>query len=348
MKKLKTITVLGMVCFFCICASAQKKVPHGFQYQSTAVEKDMLKEVTRVSHNNAASIRLYFENVLIGPNSYLLLEGSDGAQQKLDARALKNWRNSSAYFNGAEVKISVYQAAGEQATFTVKEVKVIEGSLDQTMNSTKASTKSAASSSVEQSSLEEMSHAAAIGRLTNGSRVGGAGWIAPNGAIVTSRQGYQLISDGFDIIEFNVPLSNQDGSVNHPAPDDQYPLKVDDAVYTSREVHVKRVYWSVWSPHYLLSSLGFAVIEALPNSKGQTPGERQQMYFRIAQNPGEFTVESTDVNIDVFSYAGLFDVYPASPDSYNFALQMRSSVLLEVKDHISISTPDKEDILLYN
>src|SRR5690606_5024324 len=125
-------------------------------------------------------------------------------------------------------------------------------------------------------------------------------------------------------------------------PEDQYPLKVDEAVFTSRDVYVKRVYWSVWSPHYLPSHLGFAIVEALPNSTGLRPGERQQEYFRVVKNPGEFTVESTNVDIDVFSYSGLFDVYPASPYSYNFVLQKRSSTLLEVKDHVERSTPNTD------
>lgn len=343
---------MGMVCFTFLQVLAQKKVPYTFQYEADSVQQGQLKKVTEINYPNTTSLRLYFEETKLGKESYLLLESSDGAQQKLDGEALKNWSNSSAYFNGGTVKISVYQSLGEPlVTFKLKEVKVNDGQIGQSTRQTQArkvTTKSATSSSAGEISMEEMPYAAAIGRLTNGSRVGGAGWIAPNGAIVTSRQGYKLISEGFDIIEFNVPLSNQDGSVNHPAPEDQYPLKVDEAIFTSREVHVKRVYWSVWSSHYLLSTLGFAVIEALPNSTGQKPGERQQAYFRIAQNPGESTVESTDINIDVFSYTGLFDIYPASPYSYNFALQMRPSVLLEVKDHVQKYTPDLDEILIYN
>lgn len=344
---------MGMVCLASIPLMAQKKMTYTFQYKADSAQQGTLKEVTQINYPNTTSVRLYFEDTQLGNESYLLLEGSDGAQQKMDAQALKNWSYSSAYFNGGKVKVSVYQAVGDSlVTFKLKEIKVDEGPKDnaeETASSArKVTTQSATHSNAAESNPADIPYGAAVGRLTNGNRVGGAGWIAPNGAIVTSRQGYKLISEGFDIIEFNVPLSNKDKSVNHPGPEDQYPLKVDEAVFTSRDVYVKRVYWSVWSPHYLLTHLGFAIVEALPNGTGLRPGERQQEYFRVIKNPNERTVEATDREIDAFSYSGLFDVYPESPYSYNFVLQKRSSTLLKVKDHVQNFTPDTDEILIYN
>lgn len=347
MEKRIRILLIGIALVTSFSLRAQKMMPHSFQYRADSTQQGSIKVVSNVSYPNAASIRLYFEDVSLGDKSYLLLEGADGAQQRLDARALENWHNTSAYFNGGQVKISVHQANGESpVAFKLKEVKVSEeiaAANIQQMHGASLNTQASTSDAAQMQS--DIPYGKAIGRLTNGNRVGGAGWIAPNGAIVTSRRGYQLIEEsGFDIIEFNVPLSDKDQSVNHPAPEDQYPLKMDGAVYTSRHVQIKR---DIGGPYHLESALGFAVIEALPNSTGLTPGERQNEYFLIALNPDEGSIESEDIYVDIFSYTGLFDIYLESDYSYNFALQKRSPRLLSVEDRVDKYTPNTEEILLY-
>jgi len=345
MKK-RTLVMLSGIILMPFSLWAQRMVPYSFQYQGDSTQQGIMKVVSNVSYPNAESIRLYFEDVSLGDKSYLLLEGPDGAQQRLDARALRNWHNTSAYFNGDKVKISVYQAKGDpRVAFELKEVKVSEENAAanvQQMHGASLITQTSTTPNAAQIH-SDIPYGKAIGRLTNGNKVGGAGWISPNGAIVTSREGYRLVEEsGFDIIEFNVPLSNNDLSVNHPAPEDQYPLNLDGAVYTSRHVQVKRY---DGTPYDLERALGFAVIEALPNSTGLTPGERQGEYFIIALNPEEGSAEGVDV--DIYSYTGLFDIYLESDHSYNFALQKRSAGLVRVKSHVEKYTPNTEEILLY-
>ena len=220
MKLLKTLCLIGWVSLFSLSLQAQKKVPQSFQYAAEASEEGTLKELTQVSYSGTSSIRLYFEDVQLGPNSYLLLKGSDGAEQKLNAEALQNWSNSSAYFNGQSVKVSLYQAAGEEVEVKLKELKVNERATTPKANAVTTTTTAQARTQANQ---DMPPWAAAVGRFTDGVEANGTGWIAANGAIVTDNRHGGLndayyaevedhhLLDQFDIIEFNVPLSNADG-----------------------------------------------------------------------------------------------------------------------------------------
>jgi hypothetical protein len=194
MEKLKIILLIGMVCFASFPLLAQKKVSYSFRYQTDSTRQGKLQEVTQVNYPNTTSIRLYFEGAQLGEESYLLLEGRDGAQQKLDAEALKNWRNSSAYFNGGQVKVSVYQAPGDSVTFKVKELMVNEGVKGGEAQARKITAPPASTASIGEFNQADLPHAAAVGRFTNGSNSFGTGWIAPNGAIVTSQNMFLNIS----------------------------------------------------------------------------------------------------------------------------------------------------------
>ncbi|MEO0331985.1 MAG: hypothetical protein AAF223_09905, partial [Bacteroidota bacterium] len=237
MKILRILCLIGWASLVSLSLPAQKKVSYSFQYTAEAAEASELKELTQVSYSGTSSIRLYFEEVQLGAKSYLLLEGSDGAEQKMDATALQNWSNSSAYFNGLNVKVSLYQAEGEEVNVKLKELKVNErGSHRKTAPI--YPTSAAQARTTDDDDKDNPGYwAEAVGRFTDGVGARGTGWIAANGAIVTDNNFGALEStsytDGnhlerYDIIEFNVPPSNPDGTVNHPAPEDQYPLNVDN------------------------------------------------------------------------------------------------------------------------
>lgn len=318
---------------------AQQKIPQTFQYRGEATQEGGLRAVTQMSYPNAAAIRLYFEDVQLGRESYLLLEGADGARQKLDAEALKNWHNSSAYFNGGHVKVSVHQAPGDPVTFSLKEISVNNGDTDgQAARRRKTVTPSGSGARSGEFNEEDMPHAAAVGRFTNGSSSDGTGWIAPNGAIVTSSVVRDNIEEGYDVIEFNVPPSNEDGSVNHPEPQHQYPVITtphgDNNATAFFGFKNSTGYEAVNEPGLGIAvyRTDWAIVEALPNGTGLTPGERQQQYFRIASNPGSFTLEATDVEVDILHYGS----YPEDvdyPEDYK-TLRSTTTKLLLPKEYI--------------
>ncbi len=344
MKMLRIIMIIVIVIFTPMIALAQKKVSHNFQYHAVGTEEGKLKEVTHVYHPETSSIRLYFDEVQLGPNSYLLLEGSNGVKQKLDAEALKNWRNSSAYFNGGRVKVSVYQAAGETIMFNVKELKVNEKQyrLDtmRTMQYRKINIQATSSTRIGEFNLEDVPYAAAVGRFTDGSESFGSGWIAPNGAIVTTHSIHGRFDDpdGFDVIEFNVPPSTGN-SVNHPNPEDQYPLNKAKEFVGSKSIYYKKGPFNIINANY-------AIIEPLPNSTGFRPGERQQQYFRIATNPGSFITKSSDIPVEIIHYGNRSDDIASGKFK---TLQISTGQLVDQNKYLSkYSESSRDNYILYN
>jgi|GEM_PF-1913326 len=363
MKIFRIIFLIGWGSITTLSLQAQKKVPQGFHYAAEASEEGQLKELTQVSYNGTSSIRLYFDEVQLGTNSYILLEGQDSAQQKLNAESLKNWRNSSAYFNGQNVKVSLYQAAGEEVAVKMKELEVTErnkgGKAQEAVQARAIKTSSDATAYEGEIDLEETPWAAAVGRFTNGSNSYGTGWIAPNGAIVTSKAiVYYLVWNGYDIIEFNVPPSNPDGSVNHPGPEDQYPVVIND--YANNKV------WALFNFKRRLNleaedesgleiaayRFDAAIVEALPNSTGKRPGERQQQYFRIATNPGSFILENGNFDIDILHYGS----YPSDlvhPENSR-TLRKATTTMLPPSEYLrnarfySEGRMDDDDVILYH
>jgi len=314
MKIFRIICLIGWGCLTALSLQAQKKVPHSFQYAAEASEEGTLKELTQVSYSGTSSIRLYFDEVELGPNSYLLLEGSDGAEQKLNAEALQNWSNSSAYFNGQSVKVSLYQAAGEEVTLKLKELRVNKST--QTSQKTNTSTMAIENQARIESKPYLPSWAAAVGRFTDGVTSYGTGWIAANGAIVTDLNyggiddievgaGYEMINE-YDIIEFNVPASNRDGTVNHPSPDNQYPLNKDYYYWRIIEGRLEYVGMGfIRIQRYDIAGDpavgGYTIVEALPNSTGQRPGERIGEYFQVLRHGTGLQMDNLEM--ELFHYS---------------------------------------------
>ena len=73
---------------------------------------------TTVRHEGAPWLRLNFADYDLGKDSYIIIRsGSDGGYQRLDARSIKEWGNSSAFFNGDAVEMSIHVAPGDRGVF---------------------------------------------------------------------------------------------------------------------------------------------------------------------------------------------------------------------------------------
>ncbi len=160
-----------------------------------------------ITEEGATWLRLYFKDVNLGANSTLTITSNlDGAQQVLTTATLKQWKNTSAYFNGDSVTITLNTAAGDSdVRATVAELGVGDppkqvrsqcGSRDDRVDANDA----------------------AIGRIVP---IGCTGWIITNGRLVTAGH---CGGSRAQIVEFNVPKSNPDRTIVHPGPEDQYPI----------------------------------------------------------------------------------------------------------------------------
>lgn len=333
MKTIKLLLLAGS-CLVSFALPGQKRVLHPFTHRSEGAKEGRLQAVAEVSYPNTTFLRLYFKGTQLGESSYLLLEAADGSQQVLRQADLENWKFSSAYFNGTTVKVSLYAAAGETNLVNLSEVMITDEEAERTRKARRAAEPSATSPRPVLSTAADITethpYAKAVGRFTNGVDAGGTGWIAPNGAIVTEN----VEGGAYDVIEFNVPASIGT-TVQHPAPEDQYPL---DYGHTAKGTHKFVFEGEGW-----ISKVIWGVVEALPNGTGLRPGERQQEYFRIAKNPSNYILDNLeDAGVDLFHY-GTFNG-PVLEGNLNFKnLQLTHTTLQKQNNSLSYDLPYASD-----
>jgi V8-like Glu-specific endopeptidase len=152
-------------------------------------------------------IRLGFGHVQLAQGSRLQIESlEDGAKQTLDARALAQWQNTSAYFNGNAVRISVITAAGSRNSVEVDRLIVGEAPI---------STESQCGATDDRVPSAEPARA----RLLN---IGCTASIYNEQSCMITA-GHCLSTPSFvNVVEFNVPKSRSNGALRHPGPEDQY------------------------------------------------------------------------------------------------------------------------------
>ncbi len=139
----------------------------------------------------------------------------DGAEQHLDARSLTQWNNTSAYFNGSAVRVEVLAAPDTGASrLEVDRVQAGEpgGETIATI--------------CGDSDDRELAEGAPDARIRP---VGCTGFLVGERCFLTAGHCTTGFFGGFDpnrmeVIEFNPPLSDPDGSINFAHPDDQYPV----------------------------------------------------------------------------------------------------------------------------
>ena len=173
-------------------------------------------EVVRAA--GAPWVRLSFGEARLGRGSFVTVTSlKDGATQRLDARAMATWQNTSAYFNGDAVEVQLHVAPGDRDVSVAVDAVVVGedgvgplsqcGPTDDRVPSTDP----------------------AAGRLLN---IGCTGWIIENGKIVTA--GHCLATSSLaNVLEFNVPPSLSNGTIQHPGPEDQYTVDTSSRVFSN-------------------------------------------------------------------------------------------------------------------
>ena len=160
-----------------------------------------------VRQEGASWLRLRFSAVELAPGSVLRLTSlQDGAQQHLNATTAAQWQNTSAYFNGPAVRVELLAAEGSLGN-RVGIAQVIAGRADQGTESQCGAVDDRVASSADNR-----------GRLLD---VGCTANLTADGCFITAGHCMASPTD-VDVVEFNVPLSNANGSLVHPPPADQY------------------------------------------------------------------------------------------------------------------------------
>jgi len=219
-----------------------------------------------ISIKDAAWLQLHFGDCELGNNSFILIKAKkDGAIQRFDAKSLKLWNNTSAYFNGNEVTVELHVAGTDRGvSIECKEVVVGEHS--------SASSRTICGPTDDRTA----SNHEASGRTAP---VGCTGWIIANGAYLTAGH---CIDPRLAILQFNVPLSNPDGSLNHSHPDDQYPIIKSSIQFRNGG-----------------PGNDWAIYACGPNSNtGLTAIQAQGQFFRVSDNTNPAGITITGFGVD--------------------------------------------------
>ncbi len=203
-------------------------------------------------------LRLYFSDIelagdpALGTGSILKITSlKDGYYQTLDAVSAAQWQDSSAYFNGDLLLVEVIAqpgTGGNRVVLDSADVGLVPvgdticGSTDDRVLSNDP-------------------------RAARALPVGCTGWIIDDacGCMITAGH----CSSGTSVIQFNVPLSNPNGSLNNPPPQDQY--SVDPASKQLQNAGIGN---------------DWAYFGCFPNSTtGLTPRQKQGQAFTLAAPP---------------------------------------------------------------
>ncbi|MFC2119949.1 T9SS type A sorting domain-containing protein, partial [Bacteroidota bacterium] len=214
-------------------------------------------------------LRINFEDADLGENSFIIMRSVyDGKEQKLDATSIEQWQYSSAYFNGFEIEIELHVAPlDENIFFTINELAVGEfydgdilffsicGPTDDRIASDQHATS----------------------RLVS---IGCTAWIIPNGHFVTA--GHCLDGSNSTVVEFQVPLSLPNGTIQHPGPEDQYSVDVSTKVFVNGGV-----------------GNDWGTFEVFPNSvTGLMPIVAQGAFWPLVQDLGPDSIRITGYGVD--------------------------------------------------
>jgi hypothetical protein len=209
-------------------------------------------------------LRINFTNAHLGKKSRIVLTAlKDGSTQPLDSTTLSQWRNSSAYFNGDAVVFNLYfNEADVSANVEVPSIQV--SSLTVGLSQSTTSLLDNCPSGINR----DYSYDKAIGRLME---QGGTAWICPNGALLSVTH-----EQGNTVVEFNVPHSNPDGTINHPGAEDQY-SKTDTTEFFSDDVWIFKVYRN--------------------STTNLLPGDKYQDFYRLSKDYSISTLPTGNLTV---------------------------------------------------
>jgi hypothetical protein len=244
-----------------------------YPYDSGWLRSDPLQATVVVSKTlgiaGAPWMRLRFQSLILGDGATLRITSfSDGAVQEFDAARAREWKLTSAYFNGDALQLDVLAAPGAAASRVVLR-SVWIGPLFQPQFSVCGP----ADDRVPSSDLR-------IARLLP---VGCTGWIFEDAAYCLSTAGH-CASTMLQVAQFNTPPSDAAGVMQHPPPEDQYAV---DSASIQRENAGVGLDWGYFG--------------CFPNTNtALTPYQRQRAAFAISSPVGQVgqTVRVTGHGLD--------------------------------------------------
>jgi hypothetical protein len=227
-----------------------------------------------IRYSGAPWLRINFANTHLGKKSRIVLTSlKDGSTQPLDSTTLWQWRNSSAYFNGDAVALKLYFSEADIST----DIEVPSIQVSSLTVGLRQAVSGGALDNCPNGINRYSSNDPAIGRFMpdTGSKAGTA-WICPNGALITVMHAL-----GNTTVEFNVPQSNSNGTMNHPAAEDQY-SRTDTTEFFTGDFGIFKVYRNPVT-HLL-------------------PGDKYQDFYRLSRDYTYATLPTGNLTITGYGY----------------------------------------------
>lgn len=227
-------------------------------------------------------LRLYFDSVELpglegsGEESLLVLTASDGAMQVMNARHLRQWQNTTAYFNGSVVRVEIVSYPGTGAA------RVVVSSVE--AGQTQPDERSICGGTDDRT----LSSDPRVARIVP---TACTAWLIDDANRTLVSAGHCGIS-GSNVVQFNVPLSTSTGSIVHPPPEDQYAVDPSSVQWSQASVGDDWAYFGVF-----------------PNTNtGLTPFQAQgQSFVRAsAYNPG------AGAQVRITGYGTVYTQLPAT------------------------------------
>ncbi len=208
-----------------------------------------------VEVRGAPWIRVYFENVVLSPGSVVRVTGHrEGWVQELDTVGLRQWNNASAYFNGDAVQVELVAApgaSGDRLGIRSTEIGAL-GSFETICGPVDD---------------RQPSNDARQGRMVP---VGCTAWLLDDCNHCLLAAGHCISFGGnSQTIEFNVPPSLSNGTIQHPPPQDQYPMDASSVQDDWTVIGNDWTYFGVFTN----------------GTTGLTAGEAQGAFYTLADPP---------------------------------------------------------------
>lgn len=235
-----------------------------------AADKQAFSQTVRIA--NAAWLQLRFGDYQLGERSSVIITSlKDGHSQRLDSSSMRLWQSSSAFFNGDAVSISLYVAAGEREIFvSLTELTVGDFVSGSAQSSQSPQTICGATDERVASSDPR------VGRIVP---VGCTGWIVSSGAYLTAGH---CVGSNLQTLQFNVPASDPDGTINHPPPQHQYLINQSAVQFVDGGI-----------------GNDWAVFGCAPNSNTNLlPAQAQAAFFRMSRDFSPPTIRITGYGVD--------------------------------------------------
>lgn len=210
----------------------------------------------------ATWVRLYFEEASLsldpatGESSIVrIMSMFDGAVQHHSARTIEQWNLSSAYFNGDTVSIELIAMPGAEND------RIVVGTADKGIFDDTQWPSTICGSTDDRLPSQVM-------RTGRAWPIGCTAWIIDDAHHQFLTAGH-CAGSSLQIVEFNVPLSNREGTAQHPGPEDQYAVDVSSKQTRSGGVGNDWGYFGVYRN----------------TETGMTPYQVQGEFYTLASTP---------------------------------------------------------------